>query len=75
MIDWSAYRLNYTFTIQQECTNSLFKVNVGYNQGVKCILRKNFLRSELFKLNRRVLQYEQYAYPIPYGLSIYYSCI
>jgi hypothetical protein len=71
---YSAFRLNLTYTIQQECTSTLYKVTVGYNQGVQCLLRKEFLKANLFKLNRQVLQYETYAYPLPYGLHVIYSC-
>jgi hypothetical protein len=75
LAQYSAFRLNLTFTIQQECTSTLYKVTVGYNQGVQCLLRKEFLKANLFKLNRQVLQYETYAYPLPYALHVIYSCV
>ena len=71
---WSAVKLNYTYLVQQECTNTLYRVSVGYNQGVKCMLRKEFLKANMFKVDRQVLQYYPAAYPIPYALTVLYSC-
>jgi hypothetical protein len=71
---WSAFRLNLTYTIQQECTTTMYKVTNGFNQGVQCLLRKEFLKANIFKLNRQVLQYDTGAYPFPFALVVKYGC-
>lgn len=74
IIRWSTYQLNLTYTIQTECDNNLQR-NPGLRQGVRCILTKNYLRREIFKMNRLVLETRKDIYPYAYGLNVIYTCV
>lgn len=74
IIRWSTYRLNLTYTIQTECDDNLQR-NPGLNQGVRCVLTKAYLKREIFKLNRLVLETRNDIFPYAYGLNVQYSCI
>ena len=71
---WSALKLNFTFTMQQECDRNTNK-NPGYRQGAKCLITKKFLTTNMFKANRFVLETRGDLYPIPYSIYIKYVCI
>ncbi|RNA41903.1 hypothetical protein BpHYR1_032022 [Brachionus plicatilis] len=73
ILKWSAYALNLTFTTQAECNRNT-EPEPGYRQGLKCVISKEFLRLNMFKLNRVLLNTRADLYPIPYGLYIKYTC-
>lgn len=70
---WDAFKLNYTYTAQQECDRTLNKVS-GFRQGASCRMEKGFLQSTIFKTQRYILESRHDIYPYPYGLTIRYSC-
>jgi hypothetical protein len=73
MFGWSGYRVNLTYTMQQECDTTLAK-SAGIRRGARCVIRKYFLENEFFKINRFVLETRSDVYPIPYGVNIIYTC-
>ena len=71
---WSALKLNYTFTLQQECDKNTTKTP-GFRLGAKCLITKKFLLANIFKANRFILETRRDIYPIPYAIYIKYICI
>lgn len=70
---WSALKLNYTYSTQKECDKFLTK-EPGFRKGATCLLTKNYLITNLFKLNRYVLEVLSDVYPIPFSFQIKYVC-
>ena len=70
---WHSLKLNFTYTVQNECNNNLNRISI--NRGVQCKLPKSFLKNHFFKTSRFVLETKNYIYPYPYGLKIKYVCI
>lgn len=70
---WSTYRMNFTFTTQQECDRNTNRLP-GFRKGAKCIISKNFLRTNMFRTNRFLLETRSDLYPIPFSFEIRYAC-
>lgn len=73
MPKWAGWNSNITFSIQSECDRNLIRIS-GYRQGAKCTITKNFLKSNIFKINRNILETRGDIWPYPYGLAIRYTC-
>ncbi len=71
--NWKALSLNYTYTTQKECDSTLVKI-AGFRQGAFCRIGKEFLRANIFKTQKFLMESKPHIYPYPYGFLIRYSC-
>ena len=69
-------RLNFTYTIQRACdANKTQLVLPDGWSGLECAIDKEFLRSNIFRLNRYVMATYSDIFPLPFSMHITYACI